>query len=541
MASQDDRFLKGAFTLTVAGFIAKMIGAVYRIPLYYVLGSEGVGLYQMAYPIYAIMLTASSAGLNVAISKAVAERWALGRKRDARGAFRVSLVLMTVIGLAGSIALYGLRNWIAVNLAKDPRAAVSIAAISPALFMASILSALRGWFQGIEEMTVPAVSQVLEQAGRLIALFGVAWALMPRGLEYAAAGASLGAVLGAGLGVLYAGAAYRMQLGRQQFKEKRERRRRSAAGVRDEPVAPGEPWSRATRAVLAVAIPISLASAVFGIAELVDLSFVPGRLQATGVVREEATRLYGQLTGAALPLVNLATVFTGALQMAIVPSVTAAVALRDRAGVRRRVQRSLSITLALALPAALGLYVLAEPIPALLYREHGLGPILGPAAPAILFLALQQVTAGILQGIGKVTVPLVNLGVAIVVKAALTFTLVGMPGVGVAGAALATSIYFGVAAALNLWAVYRYLGNVIDAGSTLRLSMAGAAMAVVAGLVYRSGSSLLGQGLSTIAAIGVGAVTYGVLAIVLRAVDPADLEAIPVAGRFLGRLYGSKR
>jgi len=190
MTTQDERFLKGALTLTVAGFLVKLIGALYRIPLYSILGSEGMGLFGMAYPIYAIMLTVSSAGFNVAISKAVAERWALGRREDARGVFRISLILMTAIGLAGSVALYALRGWIAANLAKDPRAAVCIAAIAPALFVASLLSALRGWFQGIEEMTVPAVSQVLEQLGRLAAMFLLAKALMPRGLEYAAAGAT---------------------------------------------------------------------------------------------------------------------------------------------------------------------------------------------------------------------------------------------------------------------------------------------------------------------------------------------------------------
>jgi len=543
MATQDNRFIRGAATLTAAGFVVKLIGALCRIPLYSILGSEGMGLFGMAYPIYAIMLTASSAGLNVAISRAVAERWALGRKEDARAAFRISLVLMAAIGLAGSVGLYSLRGWIAANLAKDPRAAVSIGAISPALFMASVLSALRGWFQGIEEMMVPAVSQVLEQAGRLATMFLLAGALMSKGLEYAAAGATFGAVVGAGIGVLYSVVAYRTQLGRQWFRERRERRRRPAEGVTDRgrEVRQGrESWTHAARAVLSVAVPISLASAVFGMTELVDLSVVPGRLQAIGVPREDATRLYGQLTQAALPLINLATVFTAALQMAIVPSVTAAVVLRDRPSARRRVGQALSITLALALPAAVGLYVLAGPIPWLLYGEEGIGPILRPAAPAILLLALQQVTAGVLQGLGKVTTPLVNLGVAIVVKAFLTYVLVEMPGVGVPGAALATTVYFGVAAALNLWAVYRHLGNVLDTDSLLRLSLASAGMAAVTGLTYRAATGVLGGKFAAIPAIGAGAICYGVLVLILKAFAPSDLESIPGVGNLVRR-FSRKR
>ncbi len=532
--NQDDKFIKGALTLTVAGFVVKVIGALYRIPLYAILGGEGYGLFQMAYPIYAIMLTVSSAGLNVAISKAVAERWALGRKRDARAAFRISLVLMLAIGIVGSVALYLSRDWIAVNLARDARAAVSIAAISPALFLASVLSALRGWFQGIEEMTVPAVSQVLEQLGRLVTMLLLARALMPRGSEFAAAGATFGAAAGAGLGVIYSAISYRSHAARERFREKREKRRMAAAGIKEKPV-PSETWQRAARAVMRVAVPISLASAVFGLTELVDLSLVPGRLQAIGIPTEEATRLYGQLTGIALSLVNLATIFTGALQMTIVPSVTAAVALRDGASVRRRVNRALTVTLALGIPAALGLFVLGEQIPILLYDQPGVGPILRSAAPAILFLAIQQVTAGILQGMGKIATPLINLMIAIVVKAALTYVLVGVPGMGVRGAAVATSAYFGVAAILNLIAILRIQGRMLQPGPVLKLALAGGGMAVVTALAYAATSALAGVKLATVGAIGVGVLAYGALVLAFKAIDPADLESIPLLGRIVRR------
>ena len=534
MRNQDDKFIKGALTLTIAGFVVKVIGALYRIPLYSILGGEAYGLFQMAYPIYAIMLTVSSAGLNVAISKAVAERWALNRKRDARGAFRVSLVLMLVIGLAGTIALYLLRDWIAVNLARDARAAVSIAAISPALFLASVLSALRGWFQGIEEMTVPAVSQVLEQLGRLATMLLLARALMPRGLEFAAAGATFGAAAGAGLGVIYSGLAYRSHAARERFREKREKRRMSASGMKEKPVPP-ERWERAARSIMRVAVPISLASAVFGLTELVDLSLVPGRLHALGIPTEEATKLYGQLTGIALSLVNLATVFTGALQMTIVPSVTAAIAVGDRASVRRRINKALTVTLALGIPAALGLFVLAEQIPILLYGQEGVGSILRSAAPAILFLAVQQVTAGVLQGMGKIAIPLINLTIAIAVKAVLTYLLVGMPGLGVRGAAVATSAYFGVAAILNLLAIMRVQRRMLEPGPVLKLALAGAGMALVTALAYAGGSPLVGVKLATVGAIGAGALAYGVLALAFGAIDPADLESIPLLGRILRR------
>ncbi|MGI6633228.1 MAG: putative polysaccharide biosynthesis protein [Bacillota bacterium] len=528
MASQDTKFVKGAFILTAAGLVVKLIGAFYRIPLYSILGSEGIGLYQMGYPIYAILLTVSSSGLNVAISKVVAERWARGKKAGAAGAFRVSLVMMVVLGALGTAALYKGAPWIAANMGHDPRATASIRAISPALFLASVLSAFRGWFQGIEEMTVPAVSQVLEALGRLVTMLLLASALMVRGIEQAAAGATFGAAVGAGVGVLFTATAYMMSRARKSALESVDR-------------SDGYTWGDTAKAIASIAVPISLASAVFGITEIIDLSLVPGRLQAAGFSVEEATSLFGQLTAGAMPLVNIPTVFTGALQMSIVPSVSAAIALRDRAAIKRRVGKAFALTYALGLPAALGIFVLARQIPVLLYDELGVGPSLMASAPAVLFLSLQQVSSGVLQGLGKVSIPLKNLMWAAAVKAAVTYALVGIPGVNIVGAGIATSLHFTVAAVLNLLAVRRYLGTVGEGGALIRVSAAGAGMAVVAGLSYRVLDPFLGLKMATVAAIGTGALAYFILAIVFRVFSPEDLASLPFVGRILGRFSRRKR
>jgi stage V sporulation protein B len=542
MGTQDTKFVKGAFVLTAAGLVVKLIGAVYRIPLYSILGSEGIGLYQMGYPIYAILLTVSSSGLNVAISKVVAERWARGKKAGALAAFRVSLVLMALLGVLGSVALFRAAPWIATNMGHDPRATLSIQAISPALFLASLLSAFRGWFQGIEEMTVPAVSQVLEALGRLVTMLLLARALMLRGIDHAAAGATLGAAVGAGVGVLFTASVYWL---RRRSGGRRTRRRQAPGAEEDSGALTGGSqeftWGETAKAIASIALPISLASAVFGITEIIDLSLVPGRLHAAGFTTEEATRLFGQLTAGAMPLVNIPTVFTGALQMAIVPSVSAATALRDRVAVGRRVKKALALTYALGLPAALGVLVLSRQIPVLLYDDPGVGPSLLASAPAVLFLSLQQVSSGVLQGIGKVTVPLVNLMWAAAVKAVVTYVLVGIPTVGVVGAGVATSLHFGVAAVLNLLAIGRHLGAFSDSRLMLKVSLAGGGMAVLAGLSYRLLEPWSGLKIATVGAVAVGAVAYLILAFVFRVFSVEDLSSLPVIGRVLKRLSKPKR
>lgn len=525
MGGKDSRFLKGAFTLAFAGVVVKIIGALYRIPLYSILGSEGIGLYQYAYPIYAIMLTVSSAGLNVAISKAVAERWVLGKHKAASRVFRISLILMAILGFVGFVALLSMSGWIAANMARDPRARISIAAISPALLMAAILSALRGWFQGIEEMSVPAISQVLEQVGRLVTMYTLGIMLLPRGIEYAASGATFGAVVGAFAGVVYTGVAYFRRAGDWDIHN-------------DEP---GESWRSIAREIIFTSVPISLASAVFGITEIIDLGLVPGRLQAAGLLPEEATRLFGQLTGGAFPLLNIPTIFTGALQVALVPSISGAAKLRDRRSITRRVQKALAITVALALPAAMGIYVLADPIPALLFKDPGIGKVLRPLAPAVFFLALQQVTSGILHGLGRMRVPLVNLTWAAVVKAILTYVLVGNPSFGIVGASIATSFHFGVAALLNLWAIQNEMGNVLDAPGILKISLSSAIMSVVVAFTYVRAQTLIRWQSATIAAILAGIIVYGILVVAMGVLTMEDLQSLPLLDSLFMRLAKRKK
>ncbi len=524
MKGSDSRFVQGALTLTVAGLLVKAMGALYRIPLYTILGSEGMGLFQMAYPIYAILFTVSSAGLNVAISKVVAERWAVGSPGAARKAFRCSLILALVLGALGGLLLYWMSGPIASHMGKDPRARLSVAAISPAVLTAAVLSAFRGWFQGIEKMIVPALSQILEQLVKIITTLAFATLFMPKGVEYAAAGATLGAVVGATVAAVFVSFAYCLQGNKWIVRERVERGGEADAS-----------YISVGLEIIRIAVPISLASAVFGITELVDLGLVPGRLQASGCTPSQATTLFGQLTGAAFPLINIPTMFTGALQMTLVPSVAAALATGDRKKAHRLIDRALSMALVLALPAALGLYVLAQPIPALLFKDEGLGGVVRSVTPAVFFLALQQVTSGILQGLGKVKAPLYSLLWAVCLKAPLSYVLVAQPGLGVVGAGLATSAYFAVAALLNLKALDQELGYCIEAKTFLKAALAAGVMALCTGKTFNTLSAALGWKSGVIGAILVGVVVYGIMVCVLGLVPLGVLFTGSTTGIFKRR------
>ena len=187
-------FLKGALILSVAGFFVKGIGFLNWIILSRVLGAEGIGLYQMAYPVYLLALSLSSAGLPVAISIVTAEKLARGDYRGAGRVFHVSLSVLTLTGLFLSLAVWtGAQSLIELKLIRDPRAYYSILALAPAIFFVTLLSSFRGYLQGWQRMTPTAVSQVVEQLLRVATMLIFASLLLPQGIEYAAAGATLGA------------------------------------------------------------------------------------------------------------------------------------------------------------------------------------------------------------------------------------------------------------------------------------------------------------------------------------------------------------
>ena len=195
-------FLKGAMVLSIAGAISKIMGAIYRIPLARLIGGEGMGLYQMAYPIYTTILSLATAGVPVAISVLVSRKETQGYAGDSRKIFRVSLLILLVFGFLLTLLVMQSASFIANSVLKEPRAYYPILAVAPAIFFAGLMSVFRGYFQGHQSMIPTAVSQVIEQLFRVTAVLILAILLFPRGLEYAAAGATFGAVVGGVIGLL---------------------------------------------------------------------------------------------------------------------------------------------------------------------------------------------------------------------------------------------------------------------------------------------------------------------------------------------------
>ena len=195
-------FVKGAAILTLAGLSVRFVGAFFRIVLAMLISDEGIGLFQMAYPIYSTLLAVSTAGIPIAISKLVAENLARGNYRGAYRTFRIALTILALSGFAISAVLYFGAELFTRVVTQDPRAYLPLISISPAIFLVTVMSAYRGFFQGQQQMMPTALSQIAEQIGRVVIALLLVVILLPRGLEYAAAGASFGAAAGAFCGLV---------------------------------------------------------------------------------------------------------------------------------------------------------------------------------------------------------------------------------------------------------------------------------------------------------------------------------------------------
>ena len=530
-----EKFLKGALILTVAGIIVKVIGSVNRIFLSRLLGGEGIGLYQMAYPIYLLALSISSAGIPVAISILVSEKAALQDYRGANRVFKISLFLLTITGAVFSVLLYFGAGWLIEHqFVRDPRAYYAIAALAPAIFFVTILSSYRGYFQGMQMMLPTGVSQIAEQFVRVITMVGFAYMLLPRGLEYAAAGASFGAGPGAVAGLLVLLFFYWKY--RRDLREKMEH----------QPLMQQESGSSIIVRIVKLALPVSLANIMLPVVSNIDLLIVPPRLEVAGYTVEQATELFGYLTGMAVPLVNMATILTASLAASIVPSVSEANTLGDRAAIYDRTSTALRIANLITIPAFVGMWLLATPISTMLYATPKAGVCIAISALGIFLLGIHQVTTGVLQGLGHTAIPVVNMVLSAGVKVGLSWTLTGMPALGIVGAAWATIADFGVAALLNMFFIYRFIGFALDVGDTLKTAVAAAVMGVVClGLYELLFSQGLGNTISTLTAIVAGGVVYAALLLLVGSIGERELLKLPVVGRpvvnFLNKIHLLRR
>ncbi len=527
--TSNSKFLKGTLILTASSIVVKVIGSLNWIILSRVLGGEGIGLYQMGFPIYLMAITVSSAGVPVAISIITSEKLAHKDYRGAKRVFNISLRLLLLTGLLFSSALFfGADVLINQHIIRDARAYYSIIALAPAVFFVTFLASFRGYLQGWQIMTPTAVSEVVEQLTRVITMLVFADLFLPYGLAYAAGGASMGAGVGAFCALLVL----------MWFYRRLKRRLHQEIEAQDDS-SPVESAGHIIKRLLRLALPVSLTSLMLPIGANLDLVIVPQRLEAAGFNVRYATELFGYLTGMAVPLVNLATIFTAAMTISLVPSISESRTLRSFDAIRAKIRIAFRVAMIITFPCFMGLYFLGEKVAALIYNAPGAAGAIQTMSIGILFLGMHQISTGILQGLGKTAIPVINMIAACIVKVALSWWLTAMPELGIKGAALATVADFAVGALLNMAFIYKYTGYTLSAGSIIRPMLASGVMGCV---IY--GVLALTESLGmwcVLFAMAAAVPSYAAALTACGGLHSEDLDNVPFVGRrllALGQRFG---
>ena len=317
---KQNSFFGGAAILAAGILIVKLIGMFYKIPLINIIGEAGAADFNNAYNIYAVLLTVSTAGLPVAVSKLVSEANALDRRNQVRRTFRLALVLFLALGLVSFLVMFFRADWLA-GLMNDSKAAPGIRALAPAVVCVGCLAAMRGYSQGHSNMAPTSVSQIIEALCKLVVGLGLAFWLVKQGKDpdVAAAGAITGVTVGTVVALAYMVLDFLLSRGREDIR-----------GT-DRPDSAGSILAN----ILKIAVPITLSSSMVGIVTVIDSSLVQGQLQSALDLTEQASRtLYGNYSGA-LNIYNLPTSLMAAITASVIPAVSAALARRDRRGAAR--------------------------------------------------------------------------------------------------------------------------------------------------------------------------------------------------------------
>lgn len=536
--SSGSTLLKGAAILGAAAVISKLIGTLQKIPLQNIAGDEAFGIYSIVYPLYILILFLATAGFPIAVSAFVSQYTAQGNYREARRVLRLSSVVLTVTGIVCFILLFFGAQSIAL-LIGNKETVPAIRSVSFALLFVPLMSALRGYFQGHQNMVPTGISQVVEQIVRVATMIGLL--LLFVGLGYTAsriaAGATFGSVTGAMAGLLVMGYYWLKDRRRNKY-DKYDKQHVNRSDIQETDL-------QLMKRFIYYALPICLGSIVLPILNLVDTFTMPRILEAQGLDELGAVRQYG-IYVRGLPLVQLVAMVASSLSVALVPAIAEARAKEQWGSIRVRTELTMRFTWFIGLAASVGLMIAAVPINIMLYKNDAGSLTMAILALTAVFSTLNIVSGSILQGVGAVMIPARNLMFAAIVK--IVGNIVLTPLWGIQGAAAAGVLAFAAASVLNLAALRSRTGasflrsHYIYKPGVALLCMVTVLLGLIYGIEavlphlpfdvpYRMGYTMV----ALIAVLG-GAAVYFITLIRVGAVTKHDLLLVPRVHRQLNPL-----
>ena len=534
-SKKNDGMIMQAGILAVAGIIVRIIGLLYNSPMAVILGDEGIGYYNMAYNAYTIVLLISSYSIPSAISKVIAQKLAAKEYRNAHRIFKCALIYVLVVGgIASLFVFFGAGLLVQVEYAVLP-----LKVLAPTIFFSGILGVLRGYFQAHRSMVQTSLSQIVEQI--LNAVFSILMAYLltkamssrpeSEQLSYGAAGGAIGT----GVGVL---TALLFMLGMYALNRKMILRR-----VKRDRTPFDDSYGEVLKMIIMVVTPFILSTFIYNANVFINQTIYENILMRQKNLADTLIASQMGIAGKAVKISNIPIALASAMATALIPGISSDFARRDLDGVKGKVAKSMKVTMLIAIPAAVGIGVLAKPIMWVLYPQKSSidlsSALLSVLAVSVVFYSMSTLSNAVLQSIGKLNSPLINAALALAIQSgALAAMLLFLDEsyapyyyiIAMACYSLLISIFNSISIRKNL--KYRQeMGNTF-----LKPFLSAAVMGVVAFGVYHGLYALLPVNiLALFVSVVVAVIVYFVLVIRMGAMTEDELSGMP-KGKMLVRI-----
>ena len=529
---RESNFVVQGSILAVAGIIVRLIGILYRVPMTNIIGDEGMGYYSTAFNVYNIMLILSSYSLPLAVSKMVSARMAKGQYRNAVRVLKAALVYATVVGGIACFITWNFADFFATTAFNTPFCVYALKTLAPTIWIMAYLGVLRGFFQGHGTMIPTAISQIFEQVINAVISVVAAGVLFKIGLDsnrvynttgYPQAFGAAGGTIGTGAGAL-AALLFMLLLFSIYWPVVKRRKRRDRSRRTDS-------YGDISVTFLFTVVPVIISSAVYNINAVVDNSIMAYGMEALGRGKEFLS-LWGIYNNKYMLLVHVPLAMANSLSSSLIPSLSGAVARKEKGAVIAKTSLSIRFAMLIAIPSAVGLTVLSAPINNLLFKSGDNTEairMLITGSAAVIFLSMSTVTNAILQGINHMNVPVRNAFISLILHIGVLYLMLMVFKMGIYSMVFANIAFAVFMCILNAIAIRRYLNYRQEIVKTFLLPavasafMGAAAFGVYKGVTLIIKSNLLGTIFAVLAAIAV----YGVLLIKLRCIDEEELYSMP--------------
>lgn len=529
---KDNTLVKNASFLMVAALVSKIIGMLYKSPLSSTLGGKSFALFQYAQNAYFILLMIASFSIPQAVSKVMAEKIAFKRYKDAQRVFYCALLYAVAAGGAAALfCVFGASLLVPDNMAN---ARLALQMLAPTIFLSGILGVFRGYFQAYRNMLPTSISQIIEQIFVAIVALTMSGYMINRfsdqGEEMAQRWGAAGATMGTGAGVLSALIfmiiVYLLNWGIIKKRIARDR------------VSRNESYSVLMKSIVLIIMPIILSAFIYNVNGYINSYMYTGIGGMRGMDQDLLQVLYAEY-GYFMTLINIPLTLASTAPMSMIPEVSAHYAQKDIEGANSKTERATWLSMFISIPAAAGLAVLAGPITRLIF------PVTNGAAGNLMILGTitvilngnSNISNGVLQGIGKPRIPMINAAISLVADIVVMAILMAVTDLGVYNIVIAMIVYAIVMCLLNDRAMKKYMNYQNPWKSAyIPPMLASVPMALTAGGVYYLVYAVMRSNfLSLCVAVMLAVIVYLVCYLFFSKPTDEELLQIPF-GRYLVKI-----